>query len=178
MKKPNKPIILATLAAMITPCAALAATQAASPTSQSFIEEASTANEFEIQSSKAALQLSQNAEVKKFAQEMIDDHTAAGNDMKAAITQAKADIIVREPAEGLDATHQQILDDLKNAPSDQFDRKYIDAQVDAHNQAVSLFSDYSQNGDNKALKDFSAKTLPTLQKHKEHIDSLASADSY
>jgi putative membrane protein len=173
----SKNILLATVAAMTAAWPAMAATSAASPVSQSFVEDASAANQFEINSSEAALRLSQDPDVKKFAQEMIDDHTAAGASMKAAVLEAKNSIVVREPPPGLDAVHQQILDDLKNAPSGQFDKKYIDAQVDAHNKAVQLFSDYSKNGDNDALKDFSAKTLPTLQRHKEHIDALAAADS-
>jgi putative membrane protein len=38
-------------------------------------------------------------------------------------------------------------------------------QVDAHENAVSLFERYAKGGDNAELKAFAAKQLPHLQEH-------------
>jgi putative membrane protein len=45
---------------------------------QDFVDKAAVANTFEIDTSKLALKYAKGDDVKKFAQEMIDDHTKIG----------------------------------------------------------------------------------------------------
>lgn len=135
---------------------------------QDFADKAGVANMFEIESSKVALEKATSDDVKNFAQKMIDDHTKAGDDMKAA-ADSQGGITV--PTE-LDDAHQQMLDQLNNASGDDFDQTYIQMQTDAHKQAVALFDAYSKNGEDGALKDFAAKTLPTLQQHYDMVQQL------
>jgi len=42
-----------------------------------------------------------------------------------------------------------------------------------HQQAVSLFQSYAQNGGNPALKRWTVRTLPTLQKHLNMAEKLS-----
>jgi putative membrane protein len=145
---------------------------AAEPTSamtQDFVTKASTAGLFEIESSKLALEKSENADVKSFAKEMVADHTVADKKMKSTIADNHIDA---KPAAALDSKHKDLLSSLKNAKGANFDAKYVDIQEDAHEEAVTLFTDYSTRGDNASLKKFAADTLPTLEKHKQHIESL------
>jgi putative membrane protein len=145
--------------------------------SQNFVQKATVGNQFEIMSSQLALDKTQNSQVKEFAQQMIQDHGKAGENMKAALTKAKKDINLQEPTKILDAEHQKILGSLKTTSgSNDFDAKYIKAQVNAHNETLALFRDYDKNGDNAALKNFAATTIPTLEMHKQHIDGLAMAE--
>lgn len=159
-------------------CTALAVTLAASPVwakgskmTTSFVHDAAIANQFEIDSSKLALQKSQNEDVKQFAQQMIDDHTKAGNEMKASLKASKTGIIAPT---SLDMKHKDKLSDLKGTPAGNFDKAYIAMQADAHDKAVSLFSDYSSNGDNATLKDFATRTLPTLESHQQQVNDIKS----
>ena len=46
----------------------------------------------------------------------------------------------------------------------------------AHAEAVMLFSDYSRDGKDKALKRFAKETLPTLEMHKKKISAIAKKD--
>ncbi len=138
----------------------------AAGTPQEFAMMAAQSNMLEIESSKLALEKSKDATVQAFAQKMIDDHTKAGQEMKAA---ASADNVSDVPAK-LDADHQAKLDELKNATADNFDSAYGQMQREAHEQAVQLFSQYSrQKG---ALADFAGKTLPALQGHLEMAKAL------
>ena len=57
--------------------------------------------------------------------------------------------------------------------SGQFDQDYVQAQLQAHQDAVALFTAYSRNGDNPALKSFAAKTLPTLKHHLTQVEALS-----
>ncbi len=136
---------------------------------QQFADKAAVANLFEIETSKLAVKMSKNKDVLAFANKMITDHTKAGTAFKAAVGKATG---VTAPAEKLDEAHQSKLDDLKGKTGEDFDKAYIDAQQDAHDDAVSLFDSYANNGDDAALKAFAAETLPTLKAHKDMVDKM------
>ena len=75
-------------------------------------------------------------------------------------------------SQGLDAEHRQMLQRLQNARGAEFDRLYMQMQVQAHQQAVDMFTTYSQQGDNAQLKQFAAQTLPTLQQHLQRAQQV------
>lgn len=75
-------------------------------------------------------------------------------------------------AEGLDAEHQQLMQRLQQARGAEFDRLYMQQQVQAHQRAVDMFTAYSQQGDNAELKQWAAKTLPALQQHLQRAQQL------
>ncbi len=137
---------------------------------EDFIEQATIGGMYEIESSKLALNKSVNANVKKFAQSMIDDHKAADEKLKAAID--KSGLTNVKVPTALDADHQEEIDELAQKSEAEFDDEYIDDQVDAHQKTISLFEEYAKDGDNEALKQFASDTLPTLKEHKAHIDTL------
>jgi putative membrane protein len=139
--------------------------------SQSFVEKASIANEFEIESSKLALRKSNRNDVKAFAKRMVEDHTKTSKKMSKALQASKSDA---RPADELDERHEALLAKLKYVSSKDFDQKYIAMQMDAHKEAVRLFSDYAKNGKNPELKRFAAATLPDLKDHLEHVKHLKS----
>ena len=60
---------------------------------------------------------------------------------------------------------QKMLDKFKGLKGKDFAKQYMEDQVSAHKDAVSLFQRYGQGGDNGALKGWANKTLPTLQHH-------------
>lgn len=138
-----------------------------------FLHTAAVANRFEIDSSKIALAKSPSDAVKEFAKQMVDDHMATAEKMKSAITAAGLD--PKMVPEDLDDSHQKLLDKLKMADTKDFDKEYIDAQADAHKDAVDLFDNYAKDGSNVSIKEFAANTLPTLKAHKDHVDSLKKA---
>jgi len=150
-----------------------AATQTASAnamTANDFVQTAAVANMFEIKSSELARDHAESDQVKTFAQKMIDDHTKAGDDMKAAVESANADITV--PTD-LDQPHKDMLDKLQAANGADFDRQYVDMQVKAHDDAVKLFQDFAEKGDNDQVKQFAQNTLPTLKDHQKMIHDMS-----
>jgi putative membrane protein len=138
---------------------------------EEFAEIAASSNMFEIESSQLALQQPVSDEVQQFAQHMIDDHTAAGEKMKAA---AQQDGI--SPPDEMVEKHQAQLQELQSAGADAFEQAYVSAQVMAHDEAVALFEAFSQNGEESALRSFAAETLPTLQEHQTEADALAQGE--
>jgi putative membrane protein len=134
-----------------------------------FIAKVAVANKFEIDTSQLALKYGKAPGVKTFAQKMIDDHTKAGEDFKAALAEAKID----PPADSLDITHAAKYAKLRVFTTENgFDSAYVDAQLEAHNDAVALFKDYAANGPTPQLKAFAEKTLPTLEHHLMMVQDL------
>ncbi len=138
---------------------------------RSFIEDASAAGMFEIESSKIALEKSSDDKIKGFAQQMVDDHTKAGDSLKATVSDTQKTYLSSKE------TEKQVkeIEKLNKIDAKDFDKAYVKAQVKAHDEAVDLFKKYSEKGDDAKLKDFAATTLPTLQHHKTMIDEIHSS---
>ena len=138
--------------------------------SSDFANKVAVANKFEIDTSQLALKYGKGQDVKKFAQQMIDDHTKAGQDFKAAVAAAK----ITEPKDALDASHEAKYIKLRAFTTESgFDASYVAEQLAAHQDAVELFRNYAQNGEAGPLKDFAKKTLPTLEHHLTMVQGLS-----
>ena len=125
-------------------------------------------NLFEIESSRLALQRSQSPAVKEFANRMVAEHTRAASKLKAALNEANLPI----PPEKLSAKDQSVYDSLNTTQGAAFDKAYVEAQYNAHVEAVNLFRAYSEHGDNAHLKELSARYLPTLEDRLGQISNL------
>jgi putative membrane protein len=172
-------LITSTVAALLlTSSAALAqsvgeksgvnSTLGISPTTQDFVTEAANSDLLEISAAKVA-QEKGNADEKKFADQMIADHTKTSTDLKTMVT--SGDVKAEVPTV-LAASYQKKLDTLHDTKPADFASEYDPMQVSAHKDAVSLFERYSKSGDNPKLKDWAGKTLPALQHHLEMAQAL------
>ena len=168
---------MAFLATLILSVSAFAADPAHKPTpatvtpTATFVQSAVVGNLFEVEASKLALDRSQSAAVKTFAQRMVDEHSAAGVKFTEAANQAKLPL----PPFRLDAEHQAMLAELRAKQGADFDRSYIDMQQKTHVDAVELFKGYAATGDNAALKATAAELLPKLQQHLDQVSKLKAA---
>lgn len=137
---------------------------------QDFVNAAGQASLVEIRTSEMALEKSTSADVKAFAQMMIDNHKAAIDRLKAAASSAS----LRPPLDVLDDFHMRRINDLVETDGDaDFDADYAALQIDAHNDAIKLFDDYAKDTDATAqLKMFADETLPTLQSHKAEAEKI------
>jgi putative membrane protein len=137
------------------------------PKTEDFIKEAAISDMLEIEAAKLAQQKG-NADEKKFAQQMITDHSKTSSELKSMVDgELKAAIPT-----ALDDSSQKKLDKLKNAKPEDFAGEYDPMQVSAHKDAVSLFERYAKGGDNSKLKDWAGKTLPALQHHLEMAQAM------
>src|SRR6185295_274525 len=92
-----------------------------------FVQDVTRANAAEIDLSRLAVEHGSSADVKKFAQMMVDDHTAAGAKLSGVATQNSIDAIG-----GPDDAHLSLHDKLAAKQGLEFDKDYIDAMVDDH----------------------------------------------
>ena len=139
------------------------------PSSQDFVTQAVISDMFENQSSKLALEKS-DEKTKAFAQKMIDDHKKTSDELKSVVQ--TGDMKLTLPTE-LDSSHQSKLDKLKSLSGEDFTKQYHDDQVTAHKNATDLYKRYAEGGDNAALKAFALKTKPHLDEHLKMAQDLA-----
>jgi putative membrane protein len=127
-----------------------------------FVPLVAASDMFEIESSRIAEQKAGTDQAKQLAQMLIQDHSKASAELMQLAQQAG---LQAQPPAKLDPRHQKMLDQLKQADGKEFDKLYGQIQTRAHQEAIALFTAYSQNGDNEAIKGFAAKGLPKLKEH-------------
>lgn len=136
-----------------------------------FVERAAISDMYEIESSRIALDRSQNPTVKEAAQKMIDDHTDSSSKLETAVRQSPKVEADDVPSE-LDKRRQKMIDHLREAPNDEFDGTYIKQQVMAHEEATKLMHNYRDDGDCQVLRSFATEVSPVIENHRDHMKRL------
>jgi putative membrane protein len=93
---------------------------------------AHASNMDEIQTSQLALQRSQNAQVRQFAQMMITEHTAVDQQMMQMLQAKGMTMQPNQPAQAAMQATQATLANLSRATGAAFDRAYMMHQVASH----------------------------------------------
>jgi len=145
----------------------MANSMSSTTTPSGFMTEAAKGGMAEVELSKIAQTKAQNAEVKKFAQMMVTDHTKANNELKALAGKKSVTL----PTD-LDAEHKTMAADMSKLSGAEFDKGYVDAMVADHEKDVKLFQAQADSGTDADAKAFAAKTLPTLKMHLDMIKGI------
>lgn len=126
-----------------------------------FMMEAAMGGKAEIAMAQMALERSSSDSVKQYAQQMIDDHTKAGEELMQ-VASTKGITLPTEP----DAKHKAMLANMQKLSGAEFDSMYIKmAGVKDHENMEKLFMGESSKGKDADAKAFAAKTLPTVEAH-------------
>ena len=134
-----------------------------------FAQQAAASNEFEVLSAELALRRSQDVEVRKFAETMLDDHRRAQQQLQTA---AEADSVAMVTE--LSMEQKQTLTALEQAEESQFDSAYMSAQMKAHDEAIRLLGAYADNGAAGSLKTYAVANYPLVRTHKVRAQSQTS----
>jgi putative membrane protein len=125
-----------------------------------YMQMAGSSDLFEIQSGQLAQQMSQNMAVRNFGSMLVAHHTSTSNQMMAAARAAG----LTPPPPALLPNHQAMLDQLR-AAGPNFDLAFRDAQVMAHQEALTLHQNYASGGDVPALRTVAGAAVPVVQQH-------------
>jgi putative membrane protein len=136
-------------------------------TTGGFVTNAAIGDMYEIESSRLAEKQSKSADLKKFAAQMIKDHTMSSAELKKAAAGVEGATIPT----AMDERRQGMIDNLKQA-GDKFDEVYHAQQTAAHSENVALHRTYAENGDNVALKALAAKHLPIIEGHLKMAEGM------
>lgn len=170
--------ILATAAAaaLLGAGAASAQTAMASPSGMAamstpqYLAAAGASDKFEITEGRLAQSMGHSSKVKSFGAEMITDHTKSTQMLMAAAHKAG----MNPSAPMLTPAQQQMVSTLKATHGADFDRTYVQQQMQSHEQALATHQAYAQGGSNKTIAATSQKIVPVVQKHIDQLQSMSS----
>ncbi|MCG2592331.1 DUF4142 domain-containing protein [Ramlibacter sp. XY19] len=132
-----------------------------------------TANEVDIDAGKLAHGKSKSAEVKKFAAQMVTDHTGVNKAATDLVKKLQVKPEGNATADGLKQGGDENIARLKKLKGKAFDKAYVDHEVDYH-QAVLDAMDKTliPSARNSELKALLVKVRPAFVAHLEHAKHL------
>lgn len=138
---------------------------------EKILKEMAQANIDEIEAAKLAQSKSQNDQVKTFAQQMIDDHSKALNDVQQ-IAQQKGVTLPTEP----DAKHKAMSSKLEAMTGAAFDKAYMSqAGVADHKAVHSKLLSAEKKAKDPDVKGLAEKMLPVVEQHLKSAEQDKSA---
>ena len=138
-------------------------------TSESFAKKASAAGNAEIAMGKLGVQKATNPAVKKYAQQMVDDHTKGNQELAAAAKGKAAEELKSSP----DLMHKAMAEKLEyQKAGPEFDRDFMAQMVKDHHKAIDLYQQAATDPSvDPQLQAVAKKTLPKLQAHLREAES-------
>ncbi len=135
-----------------------------------FMIQAAQGGTAEVQIAQLALNKASSDQVKQYAQEMIDQHSQANNQLAALAAQKGVTLPTT-----IGSKNQALYDQLSKLSGAAFDKAYINqAGVKAHSQQESLYKREAQKGKDEDVKAFATSILPTVEQHLQVARSLSS----
>jgi putative membrane protein len=136
-----------------------------------FVEERLEMGNAEVELGRLAQERATHPDVKAFAQELVRDHQAAGEELRRIATTANPNF----PATIDDEAREELTElreEMAKLTGRDFDRRYIDEMIDDHQDAVDDLEDKAENASHSEVRAWAAKTLPTVRQHLERARAL------
>jgi len=154
--------LVATLAVLAFSTAHAAATY----TDEEITEIMKVANDGEIDAGKLAEKHAVNGEVKDFGKHMVKEHKKNMDENKKVSKDQKIKMKSSDMSKTLHKDTKEKLSALKKADKAQFDKEYIQLQIDMHqNLLTELDNSFIPSAKNPELKSFLEKTKTHVAEH-------------
>ncbi len=124
----------------------------------SFIQKAAGGGQQEVENGKMAEKQGKSADVKRIGARMVADHTKANKEL-TELANRKG---VKFDTRGVRA---------QNIGAADFDRTYLKLLEVDHKNDIAEFQKEAKSGDDRDLKAWAAKNLPTLQEHLAMVEN-------
>ncbi len=98
---------------------------------------------------------------------MVNDHSKANEQLKELASKEGVTL-----PDNLSAKDKMLKQRLEKLSGPNFDRAYMENMVKDHKKDVAEFNRESTSGKDNAVKEFAAKTLPTLKEHLKKAESI------
>ena len=128
---------------------------------QKMMRDIAHSNISEVAAGKLALEKSQSADVKSFAQKMIDDHTKAQQELQT-LADSKGVKLPTEP----DAKHKALMKVMSGLKGETFDKRYLkQGGINDHENTHKLLARVQDKAKDQDLKAYAAKTIVVVDQH-------------
>ena len=132
-----------------------------------FLVDAAENDMMEVELGKLAQSKATNTQVRKFAEMMVAEHSKSANEMKPVAERLKVTLPASLTETGLEKQKT-----LNEKTGNDFDKKYMDIMVEAHDDAVENFEKYAEKANDAELRSWAAGKLPGLKSHLEQAKQL------
>jgi putative membrane protein len=163
--------LLGALAALSTATSVFA--QPAPMSSTDYVTAAAQSDQFEIQEGRLAESKSKTPALRRFARQMVQDHTLSSKIVSQAARKSGM-VPPVPPLPALRPDQQQQLSALQAASGPEFDHMYLQQQLTAHQEALQLHSSYAQSGSDPNLRAAAGQVVPVVQQHLSMLQSMPS----
>ena len=134
-----------------------------------FVSKAAASDKFEITEGQMAATMGKNPELRRFGAMMVKDHTKSTMKVKAAVRRSMGH---NPPPPMLMPEQKTMIASLRSAHGRDFDRMYVDQQLQAHQMALDLMTNYSTSGSDPALKQAASEIVPVVQHHLDKLHEM------
>lgn len=136
-------------------------------TDQDFMTNAVNSNLFEIALGTQALKQSENENIKRYGQVLIDDHSSVLEELQEAAIAKK--LIVPDAMEEREASMLKVLSRLSGAD---FDRAFKEIAINTHEYAIALFEKAAISSNDAEFRTWASQKIPSLRSHLEQAKAL------
>jgi putative membrane protein len=129
-------------------------------TDKDFVSKAARGGMAEVELGNLAQQRGSTDAIKDFGKKLVNDHTKLNNELK--------DIAARQSLTlpmDLSSEQRMTIDKLSKLSGAAFDREFWKDSVSEHRDDIAEFRKEVDKGENQALKDFAASSIPVLEEH-------------
>jgi putative membrane protein len=133
-----------------------------------FYRDAAEGGMAEVAMGNLAQQKAQSPTVKDFGAQMVKDHSAANEKLKA-LAQSKNITLPANPS----VDEMEAKSKLQVLSGQSFDKSYIKGMIKDHEEDIAEFKKEAASGQDPDARAFASATLPTLQAHLSRIRAIA-----
>lgn len=141
--------------------AAAAGAKTLSAKDKNFLGNATSSGAWEVETGKLAEKRAKSDATKQIAARMIADHSRANKEL--------FDLAKKK---GLAISTENIK--AQQIGEENFDQRYLNLLQQDHQEQVKLFEKEAKSGDDADIKNWAAKTLPTIRQHLTEVSNASS----
>jgi putative membrane protein len=138
--------------------------------SKEFAMKAAEGGMLEVKLSQLAQQKADDQQIKDLAKQLEQDHNQANAQLMDIAKRKNINL-----PNDLKGESKECYEAFQQLQGKDFDNAYLLFNVKDHLKDIMMFQKESQNGTDQDIKQWATQTLPKLQQHAQHINTVAQA---
>ena len=137
-----------------------------------FIREAAKGGHMEVMMGQTAKDRASNADVKRYGERLVKDHTDANAKLAQLASQKGLELAKATDKDTLH-DHGKMVMDLEKKTGADFDKEFVKHALKDHKKDISKFEKASRDSEDSDVRSFASATLPKLREHQMEAERLA-----
>jgi putative membrane protein len=131
-----------------------------------FVQKAMESGKMEVVEAQAAMKQAQSTDVRDVAKMIHRDHAVSNGKLEQIVEDKPNLAPSRDDLNKMETPKPGAV----TADAADFDRRYIQEQIQAHKESIALFRKQSAEGSDPQLRRFAEENLPVLERHLEALE--------